>query len=321
MQPPQTWRDLLRTIIKKPGEKERLARAIGVDAQTFMRWIKRDETPSSHQLYLLLDEVPQHRALLRALILEEIDDFSDGISPTFPAHILSLYNTAPDEARFWSICSAVFSEALQQLATDQQGLCMSVVQCMAPLRNDTIYCLRECVALGTSPWDERIEQRTRFLGAESLAGHAIASGSIQLIADSSQEADRVANLPEYALSAAAIPILYTNRIAGCLLIASTQRDYFCSLTRINLIKDYAALLTLAFPPEEFYVAERIALQPMPLFQEQQPYLSTLRQRVQATWRTAFSAQHSMSYLDAQKHVWLQIAEELLRLPPSQLPSI
>ncbi len=321
MQPPQTWRDLLQTIINKPAEKERLTRAIGVNGQTFTRWIQRIETPSSHQLYLLLDEVPQHRALLRALIFEEIDDFSDGISPTFPAHILNLYNTAPDEARFWSICTAIFSEALQQLDTDGQGLCMSVVQCMAPLRDAPIHCLRECVALGTLPWDERIEQRTRFLGAKSLAGHAIASGSIQVITDSSQEAGLATNLPEHALSAIAIPILYTNRIAGCLLIASTQRDYFRSLTRVNLIKDYAALLTLAFLPEEFYAIEKIALKPMPLFQEQQQYLSTLRQRIQATWRAAFSAQHSMSYLDAQKYVWLQVAEELLHLPPSQLPSV
>jgi GAF domain-containing protein len=319
MQSPQTWRALLQIIIKKPAEKERLARAIGVDAQMFMRWIKRDETPSSHQLYLLLDELPQHRALLRALILEEIDDFSDGISPAFPVHILDLYNTAPDEARFWSICSAVFSEALQQLDRDQQGLSISVVQCMA--HDNTVYCLRECVALGTAPWNERIEQRTRFLGAESLAGHAIASGSIQVIADSRQEAGPVANLPEHALSAAAIPILYTNRVAGCLLIASTQQNYFRSLTSVNLIKEYASLLTLAFSSDEFYVMERIALQPMPLFQEQQPYLSTLRQRIQATWKTAFSAQHSMSYLEVQRYVWWQIAEELLQLPPSQLPSM
>ena len=319
MQSPQTWRDLLQTIIKKSSEKERLARAIGVSAPTFMRWIKGDETPSSHQLYLLLDEVPQHRALLRALILEEIDDFSDGISPAFPAHILDLYNTASDEARFWTICSAIFAEALQQLDRDQQGLCMSVVQCMAS--DDTVYCLRECVALGTSPWNERIEQRTRFLGAESLPGHAIASGSMQFIADSRQEAGLVANLPEHALSAVAIPILYTNRVAGCLLIASTQRNYFRSLTSINLIKEYASLLTLAFASEEFYAMERIALQPMPLFQEQQPYLSTLRQRIQATWKTAFSAQHAMSYPEVQQYVWSQIAEELLHLPPSHLPSM
>jgi hypothetical protein len=321
MQPPQTWRDLLGRVIQDAGENERLARAIGVNEQTFMRWIKREEIPSSHQLSLLLDEVLQHRALLRTLLLEEFDDFSDGISPTFSAHILNLYNTVPDEARFWSICTAVFSEALRQLDTDHRGLSMSIVQCMAPLDGDGIRCLRECMGLGTSPWEEQIELRTRFLGAESLAGYAVASGHLQAIADSSQEPRLSVNLPEYALSAVAIPILYTNRIAGCLLIVSTQRDYFRSLSRVNLIKDYAALLMLAFSPEEFYAAERIALRPMPLFQEQQPYLSTLRQRIQATWKTAFSAQRSMSYLDAQKYVWWQIAEELLQLPPPQLPSM
>lgn len=318
MLPPQTWRDLLAKIIQEPGEHERLARAVGVSAQMVMRWIRQEEIPSSHQLYVLLDEVPQHRALLRTLLLEEFDDFSDGISANFSVYVLNLYNTASDETRLWSICTAVLSEALQQLDAERSGLSMSVVQCMAPLRGDNIHCLRECVGLGTFPGEEQIELRTRFLGAESLAGHAVSSGQPRIIVDIDQEQRFAANLPEHAGSAAAIPILYTNRIAGCLLVVSSQRNYFRSLTRVNLIKDYAALLMLAFSPEEFYAAERIALQSMPSFQVQQPYLSTLRQRIQATWRTAFSAQRPMSYLEAQRFVWWQIAEELLQLqaPPS-----
>lgn len=316
MQAPQTWRDLLQAIIKKPGEKERLIRAIGVDLQTLTNWIKGTEIPSTHHLYLLLDEVPQHKALLRTLLLEEIDDFSDGISPGFSAYILNLYHTATDEARFWSISSAIFSEALVQLDTDHQGLYMSVMQCIAPLHDEPIHCLRESVVLGTSPWDEHMELRTRFVGAESLVGQTVTTGTMQILVDGSREAKFAANLPDSALSAIALPIIYTNRCAGGFLIASTQRNYFRSLTRVNLIKDYAALLTLAFPPTEFYARERISLQPMPLFREQQPYLSGVRQRIQATWRTAFHAEHSMSYLEAQKYVWWQIAEELLRLPPS-----
>src|SRR5689334_11867817 len=126
MHPPQTWRDLLGRIIREPGENERLARALGVNAQTFIRWIKQEEIPSSQHLYLLLDAFPQHRALLPTLLLEEFDDFSDGISATFSAHVLNLYNTASDETRFWSICSAILSEAPQQLDTDRAGLSMSV---------------------------------------------------------------------------------------------------------------------------------------------------------------------------------------------------
>src|SRR5581483_3222185 len=153
---------------------------------------------------------------------------------------------------------------------------------------------------------------------ESLAGHAVSSRQPRIVVDIDQEQRFAANLPEHAGSAAAIPILYTNRIAGCLLAVSSQRNYFRSLTRVNLIKDYASLLMLAFSPEEVYAAARIALQSMPSFQVQQPYLSTRRQRIQATWRSAFSAQRPISYLEAQRFVWWQIAEELLQLqaPPS-----
>lgn len=251
---------------------------------------------------------------------EEFDNFSDGIAAIFSAHVLNLYNTASDEARFWSICTAVLAAALQHLDTDQPGLAASVVQCVAPIRGDRVHCLRECIGLGTLPGEEQIELRTRFLGAESLAGHAVVSGHPQIIADIQQEPRLATNLPAYAKSAAAVPILYTRRIAGCFLVASTQRNYFRSTTIVNLIKEYAALLMLAFSPEEFYPAEQIALQPMPRFQEQLPYLSTLRQRIQATWRTAFSAQRPMSYPEAQRYVWWQIAEELLQLQPPQLPS-
>lgn len=318
MHPAQTWRDLLARIIQEPGEQERLARAMDVNAQTFIRWIKWEEMPSSLQLSLLLDEVPRHRALMRTLLLEEFDDFSDGISATFSAHILNVYNTTPDEARFWSICTAVLSEALQQIDVERLGLSVSVVQCIEPLHEESVHCLRECVGLGTFPWEEQVELHTRFLGSESLAGLAVASGRPQIIADVSQESRLAANLPEHTVSAAAIPILYTNRVAGCLLVASTQRDYFRSFARLNLLQDYAGLLMLAFSPEEFYVSTRIALRPVPLFQAQQPYLSTLHQRIQATWRTAFSAHHSMSYLEAQRYVWWQMGEELLQLqaPPA-----
>jgi hypothetical protein len=53
---------------------------------------------------------------------------------------------------------------------------------------------------------------------------------------------------------------------------------------------------------------------MPPLPVQQPYLSTFQQRILATLKTAFTANHRLSYPEAQQFVWGQIAEELLQLP-------
>jgi hypothetical protein len=73
------------------------------------------------------------------------------------------------------------------------------------------------------------------------------------------------------------------------------------------------MLALAFSPDSFYAHEQIMLQAMPIFQVQQPYLSTFQQRIVATLKTAFSTNRTISYAEAQHHVCDQIAEELVLL--------
>ena len=135
----------------------------------------------------------------------------------------------------------------------------------------------------------------------------------QVIANFNENHELPNQLPEHALSAVAVPILYAGRSAGCLLVASTQPDYFDSPALLDLIQEYATLLTLAFHPEDFYELECIALQIMPSFQVQQSYLSTFRQRIMTLLKKAARDQRSMSYNEAEQHVWGQIEEELLQL--------
>lgn len=321
MQDYQTWRDLLSHIIEEPRERERIAKTIGIDTTTLTSWARNTATPNARQLRSLLQAIPRHPMLLRTLIAEEFDGFDaelDDAPPhaipiTFSARVLELYASAPDESRFWSICTAVLSEAVKQLDPDNFGISLSVMQCMPLSREGKVYCLREYVRLGTSPWFDQMEMSTSFLGTESLAGAAVSSRRPQIVEDINQGQRAATYVPEYAVSAAAFPITHSNRIAGCLLAASTQTGYFSSPARQELIQNYSALLVLAFSPENFYEREQIALQIMPPFQVQQPYLSTLQQRILATLKTAFSVNRSISYLEAQQHVYDQIAEELLQI--------
>jgi hypothetical protein len=320
----QTWRDLLSNLIKERRERERIAKTTGVDALTLVSWATNATTPTSYQLHRLLQAIPRHQMLLRTLIVEEFEEFDTDpieatagpIPITFPAHVLEILANAPEESRFWSICTAVLHEAVHQLASTDHGISLSVIQCMPPSSSqEQVHCLREYIALGTSPWLDQVEMRTRFLGAESLAGTTVSSALPCIIVDSNQEHLLATYLPEYAMSAAAFPITHSNRIAGCLLVASTQIGYLSSSTHQQLMQNYAALLALAFSPANFYGHEQIALQIMPPLQVQQPYLSTLQQRVLATLQTAFSVNRSLSYLEAQQHVYDQIAQELLQIQP------
>lgn len=322
MQEYQTWRELLAASLKNPREQRRIARITKADNETLLAWSRNTQSPDVGQLHALLKAMPQHQMLLRILIVEEFEDFDEerDDAPTqaslmaFSSHLLELSATVPEQSRFWSICTAVLSEALQQLDPDQLGISISIVQCM-PSQAGIVSCLRESITLGSTPWFEQIQVRTRFLGAESLAGAAVSSGLIQVITNSNQEQQLAINLPEHTVSAVALPITYGKRVAGCFLMASTQAGYFSSTARQELIENYRAMLTLAFSPDNFYEPAQIMLQTMPAFQEQQPYLSAFQQRIAATLKTAFSTNRIISYLEAQQHVCSQIAEELAQLHP------
>jgi hypothetical protein len=155
-----------------------------------------------------------------------------------------------------------------------------------------------------------------LFGGESLAGYAVSTARLQLIENLSREQRLPTHLPEHALSAAGAPIRYTSHVAGCLLVASTQSNYFDSPARCELIESYATLLTLAFQPKDFYAQEQIALGIMPSSHLQQPYLATLQQRISAMLKKAVLDQQPISYNEAERHAWWQIEEELLQLQSS-----
>lgn len=318
----QTWRELLAALLEKPREQARLAKALGVSALTLQRWARHEASPLPQQRQRLLEALPRHSMLLRALFAEESGDFTlEPEVPTnlleFAARIFAIHASVPEESRYWSLCTAILSEAANQLDACHLGLSLSVIQCIAPLQGGNVRYLREGASLGTPPWPRQIEFRTRFLGAESLAGRAVATALPQTIADCQQEAPGTGHLPANSRSAIALPVLHAGRIAGCLFAASTQVDYFASAVRAELLLSYSALLKLAFSPEDFYPPEQILLQQMPTLQIQRPYLSSFQQRLLATLKTAFTVSHSLNYREAQEYVWGQIAEELLQLqaPP------
>jgi hypothetical protein len=238
---------------------------------------------------------------------------SNTIEVSLYADVLDLYTTTTDELRFWTISTFILRNALKQFDPDRLGLEVSVIECMTPAPGNPVRCLHERVGLGTPPWREEVGVKSELLGAESLAGYAISSARMQYIANLSWEQRLPTHLPEHAVSAVAAPIRHTGRIAGCLLVASTQHDYFVTAAISNLVQSYATMLTLAFHPQDFYMQEQIALAVMPAPQIQQLYLATLQQRILATLKKGVLDQQPISYNEAERRVWWQVEEELLQL--------
>ncbi len=322
------WCELLSYIIKEPAERERIATKMGIRSVTLTRWANGESTPKLQNLQALLKALPpryqeQFRELLEEedlalLALSEEENSPDEIPHKLIREVLETRAHSFDNLRFWAISSQVLQHTLRQLDIKSAGISISVVRCMPPTSDNLIHSLHESLGLGTVPWASGLEPKALFLGAESLSGYVTSIGYFSQVEDMRvQTAFVPAYRTEHEVSAAACPIMYSNRIAGCLLLSSTRPGYFLSEVRRSLIQDYTNLLALAFEPEEFYPPECIKLSIMPSLEVQQPYLTGFWQRVLSIMRDPGNAQQTLTATQAEHMAWQQIEEILLHLSVQQ----
>lgn len=317
-----TWRKLLGDIIEKPAERERIATKMGITSITLTRWINGQANPRPQRLQALLKAVPpQYQKELRELLGEEdLSPFVLAVEENSPHEIpyklihevLETRAHCPDPLRFWTISNQVLQHALRHLDIESAGISLSVVRCMPPASDGHIHSLREDLGLGTAPWASGLQPKALFLGADSLSGYAIIQGHFEQVEDLRVQSTFVpAFRTAYEVSAAACPIMFGNRVAGCLLLSSTRPNSFLSGVRQFLIQGYTNLLALAFDPEEFYPLECINLLVVPPLEVQQPYLAGFRQRVVSIMREATYRQRPLTGPQAEERAWQQIEEILL----------
>lgn len=319
-----SWRDLLGQLISSPSERERIANEVGVRPITLSRWVTGESTPRPHNLQQLLQALPK----------QQQDEFLESLEQAFPdlipaerphspeeipfAFINEVLNTRAhiaDHLRFWTISRQVLQHALRQLDPEPTGMAITVVRCMPPTHDGKIHSLHESVGLGTPPWEGDLEPRAVFLGAESLAAYVTRSCHFEQIPDLKTEQTFVpAYRAEHEVSAAACPIMYAGRVAGCLLLSSTQPRYFLSQTRRLLIESYTRLVALAFDPEEFYPVSMLAFQLIPLPDEQAPHLATFRQRVMEIMRRSTNRPEPLTSIEAEQMAWQELEDILLHMP-------
>jgi GAF domain-containing protein len=169
------------------------------------------------------------------------------------------------------------------------------------------------VGIGTPPWVSNLEQQGMFLGAESLAGNVVTLCRPGVIQNLDEEHNFTpAARVEYEKSAAIYPILYAGRIAGVLLVSSTQPDYFVSQERTSLVQNYANLLALVFEPEEFYAPDQIALHIMPGTEEQKRFFANFRHLMADTMISPLNYGRPANNIQADLRVWQHLEEELIQ---------
>jgi transcriptional regulator with XRE-family HTH domain len=324
------WSIVLQGIIKSPSERQRLSAALGVTSMTLSRWASGESRPQrAHLIHLIQVIHPNQRQdLLDALeeIYPDIQSWinevpSEQIPSDFFAHILNIRTTTTESLRFWRISDEVLKQALLQLDPNRLGMAVVLIQCMPPSSIDgKIRSLRERTGKGTPPWTTDLEHEALFLGLESLSGYSIEVRHIVSDDDLRQSKPFPAVQDSYEVSAAAHPIRFEGRIAGCLLASSTQAKYF-SQERLNLLATFSDLISLAFDEKDFYPANIIELRVMPKLEAQRPILAKFRQRMTAKLQQAAQQAYQLSNAQIEMQVWQEIESELLSIAQREASDI
>lgn len=284
--PPSIWRELLGKLTERPIERQRVADALGVSTFTITRWVEGKTEPRIQNLKRLPEVFPAYQEQFTELIQAElapnlpplpvpdVDRSEDKVRAEYFARVLSIYATVSGPFRAWSIRNLILQQAIEQLDPNPTGLEIALVQCVTPAkREQQVRSLCERIGTGSAPWENGGEWRLLFMGAESLPGWTFKQGEPAVVQDTLHKQWPLPVRPGlYEQSAVAWPLQREGKLAGCLLVCSTQKDYF-SQARLSLIEIYANMVALSFHDKEFYALSQIALEKMPMPSQQQEFIS------------------------------------------------
>jgi len=260
LQEPATWQEFLGQLIADHKQRERLAEAIRVRPVTLQRWAEGVSRPREENIRALLKKLPAEtyplfmRLLLRSfpeLLQDELPEerLDHKIPSEFYARALSNQALTPQPMNRLAMQDLLFQQQLEHLDPDRQGLAVSIAVCVPPRFSRKVRSLREIGGLATPPWPPNLAKRPRFLGAESLVGHAVRHMRPFVINSKEEMTVFPANWTEFERSTAAFPILLRARIIGGLIVSSAQ-EFFFTDPRLSIIEAYSHLASCIFEMEE-----------------------------------------------------------------------
>ena len=260
----------LRHILRRDrAEIARLANALDVSENTIYRWMNGNSEPRAVHLKRLLEVLPNHYSnLIQAIsqtfpgIMETLTTGLREVQKDIYQRVLELFTTTADsEQRRWQISKAIFEYILLHLDSERQGLAVTYAKLM-PARADGVHSLIETDMRGNYPWPPTLENPA-YLGSTTLAGTAAMLERLQTWDNLSETARLQVKVDEFERSACACPVTRGSRIAGVLIVSSTQTGFFTDPIACQAVLEYAQLLSLAFRGSDFYPFSLLNLVPMP----------------------------------------------------------
>ncbi len=321
-----SWRDLLRDILNRPCERQRLFNTVNVQPITLQRWLQKSSKPRLANLLQVADALPEYREhfheLLRAekgLLRNESGKNRQEpqleIPATFYQRVLALRAEKQEHLRYWAMSSLLLRQIVEQMDGGQRSMAAWFSKCM-PLSgaDQKVHSLRMCQAHSTIPEYNFLEHRSLFLGIEAAEGQAVSTfHPVMYLQQGEVGCPRSLSPVVPHVSAAIYPILDLGRVAGALTIISLRPQDFSLPLRAHLFENYAALYSLALQSEDFYPPSEIALGGLPTYAVQQRYLIDFRHRVQRLMIISNQQGQPLSISDAEDRIWQELESELLRL--------
>ena len=292
---PQTWRNFLESyLLVHPEEREVLVNALNVNYRTLEGWLSQGRNPRTPALIfpILVSTVAggSHRATLSSLILEEFPllapalDEQTAISPEIPPKFFEKVMEALIDSStitaLPTVLSIVMNGLLRHLDSNQQGLAIFVIKCVAPPARQKVQALTVIKSYQSRFWRTApLTFDPTFLGRESLIGTAMSSGQPTIINNiATPSLLSIYPCPVPSGSLAAYPVQKQGKLAACLLLISEYPGFFTEI-RCLLLEKYIKTAALAFLDQEYFALEDIDLQVFSASHVQLAYLLRFNEQV------------------------------------------
>jgi len=297
--------NLLRTIMRRDrSELTRVARELDVAENTIYRWMNGSSEPRPNHLKRLPEVLSEYRSSLIHTIHQTFGITLETPAPNLHEVSKDIYyqvlqqlaTTDDDDTRFWQISQAIFAHALLHLDSELRGLAITYAKLM-PAFVDGIHSLRETIMRGNDPWPSSTESMA-FLGSTTLAGTAAMLQRIQIWNGTDSNTRLQVEIDDFERSACAMPIIRGSRIAGVLIFSSTQPGFFDDPVVNQAVHEFALLMSVGIPNDQFQPFSLLHLRPMPDLRWQRDQISrTYIQRI-----LTYARKHETSRREAEEHV-------------------
>lgn len=304
---------LLGYVIKNDrSEVLRIAREIGVSDNTVYRWLNGTAEPRHSHLMRLLEVLPRSSSVLPHAPGQQV--YAGRVASQQPGRwdvqkeiyrrVMELAATTVDDAsRRWHVIETIFEYALLHLDSDRQGLALTYARLMPPRADGTIHSLYEAEMRGQAPWPFTLDFKA-YLGSTTLAGAAAMLQRVK-VWSIKDDARTPVGLDENERSSCAAPVMRGGRLAGVLIISSTQEDFVRNSSVPRTVGDYAHLLAAGLMDSDFYPTSLIQLVPM-------PELSWQRTRIASSYLNRiveYARKRCLSFAEAEQTVLQDLEEE------------